>query len=131
MMLAARPSYEPVWEESLEDNFDEELGDRLYYLDAGDVSRHLVALLADGRIAEFPAVFALFERLHLEGDDYVRELATIGYLEGIQFAASHEPRVEESDFVRFLEPESRRWWNGLVAFWAGEAPAVEAMDSPE
>jgi hypothetical protein len=31
----------------------------------------------------FPAVFEIIERMHLKGDHYVKEAATIGMLEGI------------------------------------------------
>lgn len=130
LMLTACPSFHSIWDSDSRDfNINDETGERLGYLDAGDFARHLVSLLAEGETGSFPAVFEVIERLHREGDDYVRELATIGYLEGLQFAASHEPRVEESDFVPFLGPESLRWWRGLVAFWNGSATTVEPLDA--
>lgn len=128
-MVAACPSYEPIWADSHDLNVDHETGERLCYLDAGDLTRHLVALLAEGRTETFPAVFGVIERLHEDGDDYVRELATIGYLEGLQFAASHEPAVDESFPIAYLGPESLRWWRGLVAYWAGDASTVEPLDA--
>lgn len=127
-MLAACPTYRPIWDDSHDINVDEDTGGRLVYLDAADVTRHLVALQAAGQTATFPAVFNVIERLHVEGDDYVRELATIGYLEGLQAAASHEPEVDEADFVPYLGPESLRWWRGLLAFWNGTATTIHAVD---
>ena len=39
------------------------------------------------RIEEFPAVFDVIERFHLEGEPYLKEAATIRALEGIQNVA--------------------------------------------
>jgi hypothetical protein len=122
LLLAACPSFRPVWQQVAAENYDDEGRCRLHYLDAGDVARHLVELQRAGATAEILAAMRVVERLHVEGDDYVRELATIGYLEGIQFAASHVPDVDEADFRAYLGPESRRWWDGLVAFWDGSVP---------
>jgi hypothetical protein len=44
----------------------------------------MVALRLDGRTTEFPAIFDVIERLVMDGDPYVQELAVIGYLEGFQ-----------------------------------------------
>lgn len=73
--------------------------------------------------------FHVIELLHSEGDEYVRELATIGYLEGAQTAASHTTDVSASTFEEYLGHESRRWWDGLNDFWAGRAQSVRARDS--
>jgi len=54
----------------------------LSYVDAGDFIGHLVSLRLAGRTAKFPAVFDVTERLVSDGDDYVREFAVIGFLEG-------------------------------------------------
>jgi len=45
------------------------------------------------RTEEFPAVFEIIERMHLEGDDYVKEAATIGMLEGIQNVAGIQESI--------------------------------------
>ncbi|MCB0994624.1 MAG: hypothetical protein KDB21_06015, partial [Acidimicrobiales bacterium] len=71
--------------------------------------------------------FAVIERMHTDGDAYVAELATIGYLEGIQNMVGHAG-VDPAVFVPYLGPESARWWRGLDRFWAGEHPTVEPND---
>jgi hypothetical protein len=86
------------------------------------VARHLVDLLERGIADELAATLGVIERLHTEGDAYVQELATIGYLEDLQAVAARSLTVEPDDFVPLLGPESRRWWRGLNAFWSGEAP---------
>src|SRR3546814_400719 len=72
--------------------------------------------LISGTTAEFEAVFDVVERWHCEGDPYVKEAATIGFLEGIQNNSGHfglDPRR----FEPWLRPESRRWWDKLSRFW--------------
>ena len=62
------------------------------------------------------AAAQLIESLHLYGDNYVKELATIGYLEGIQNIWIYS----NTDFYDYLLPESRKWWNQLLKFWGGK-----------
>lgn len=85
----------------------------------GDFARHLLHLHRESRTAEFPAIARVIERLHTEGDDYVREAATIGVLEGIQNVWANDG-VDPELFTTHLLPESRRWWDELNAFWRGE-----------
>ena len=68
------------------------------------------------------------ELLHTDGDDYVKGLATIGYLEGIQTACFHTADVRQEPFEPYLGPESLRWRRGLNAFWSGMIPRVQARD---
>ena len=130
LLLDATPSFEQRWSAELEHdtihlNDD---GTRLHYLDASEFAVHLIALFKARRFDEVEAAFAVIERLHVEGDPYVRELATIGFLESLQNHAGHDQQIETADFERFLLPESRRWWNGLNRFWTGQAPAVLPAD---
>lgn len=99
-----------------------EYGDLLYVV-AGEFAYHLLALDQHGDRSDFPAVGAFFERLHLQGDPCVRELATIGFLEGIQNVWSNNS-VDPEKFTPYLGTESRRWWKSLKRFWNGEIPYV-------
>lgn len=129
LLLAACPSFGAVWTELEHDPLvvDDD-GTRLHYLDAARVADHLVELLAAGRSDEVAAALAVVERMHREGDDCVRELATIGYLEDLQNATDRHPGVDRTELEGLLCPESLRWWRGLDAFWSGGAPAVLAQD---
>jgi hypothetical protein len=133
LVLQACPSFSTVWSSLQHDDLHvDEDGNRLHYADAAEVARHLVARFQAGAWDELRACFHVIERLHLEGDPYVRELATIGYLEDIQNAAEREQIVGGATaFVPFLGVESARWWRGLSGFWAGEEPHVRAVDSTE
>ena len=124
LLLEACPSFAPQWvNEVLEENLDDANdGGRLFYVDAGAFIHHLVSLKVDGRDAEFPAVFDVFERLVVEGDSYVQNLGQIGYLEGLQMmtvtAAGLSP---ERDFRPYLRPASERIWGALNRSWGGPA----------
>jgi hypothetical protein len=121
LLLEACPSFREKWEEHRASYKCE----TLLYLDLGELARHLVALYHTGQIQEFPAVFALVERLHPQGDEYVREAATIGLLEGIQNTAQHNG-LDPEGFVSCLEPDSAKWWQQLNEFWTGEIPYAGA-----
>ncbi len=84
LLLNACPSFTEKWASHSaywEDNRENET---LLYIDLSEFSQHLIELHKSNQIDEFPAVFEVVEKLHLEGDDYVKEAATIGLLEGIQ-----------------------------------------------
>lgn len=76
LLIEACPSYR----EAAQKSEDAEL----LYVEASNFARHLLQLYQQGRTDEFPAVAQVIERLHIEGDKWVRELATIGLLEGVQ-----------------------------------------------
>ena len=63
--------------------------------------------------------------MHLDGDQYVKEAATIGMLEGIQNVALNSG-VEPESFVAYLKPESAKWWRQLNDFWEAKIPYVGA-----
>ena len=129
LLVAACPSLAPLWADlEHEEVYVNEDGSRLHYMDAGEVVADLVALHRVGADDEVRSAFAVIERLHREGDPYVRELATIGYLEDVEGEVSSEPD-ELAFFESVLGPESARWWRGLRAFWAGRAPHVTATDA--
>ena len=125
LLLVACPSFGPTWSSDLErdDVHVNEDGTRLHYLDAGVFATHLVGLHRSGADDEVRAAFAVIERLHVEGDPYVRELASIGYLEDLQGDVRAHP--DDHAFVEsVLGPESAARWRGLRAFWSGRAPFV-------
>ena len=117
MILTACPSFQEMWDKS-EDK-------ELLYVVMGDLARHLLTLYETGRAEEFGPLCEVIEKLHTNGDGFVRELATIGILEAIQNVWSCTATNPEG-FCRFLLPESRKWWKELNDFWAGKIPYVGA-----
>ena len=124
------PSFSARWSEIEVDPMflDEAAGTRLHYIDVAWFAPHVVGLHRSGATGELTRLFQVIEMLHTDGDDYVKELATIGYLEGIQTACSHTADLRQDEFEPYLGRESRRWWRGLNAFWSGEIPRVQARD---
>jgi hypothetical protein len=121
LLLNACPSFSKRWEEHRAFYEDEEL----LYVDLGEFAHHLVELLKANHTEEFPTVFEIIERLHLEGDHYVKEAATIGMLESIQNVAGNSG-VEPDEFVEYLKPQSVKWWRQLNDFWNAKIPYVGA-----
>jgi hypothetical protein len=118
LLLEACPSFQPVWEKHICD-YDEEIT----YVLLSDFAIHLLDLYRSGKTGTFPAVAREIERLHVEGDSYVREAATIGLLESIQNQWKNNG-VNPELFFPFLLPESARWWKSLNSFWTGESKHV-------
>ncbi|KQV51690.1 hypothetical protein ASC95_29665 [Pelomonas sp. Root1217] len=120
LLLDACPSFESAWAEHLAEN-----GGELPYVAAGTYAHHLHALYRSGRLECFPAVGLAIERLHLEGSPWVQEFATVGVLEAVQNVWANLG-ADPEQFALYLGPDSKRWWRGLVNFWAGKAPHVQA-----
>ncbi len=121
LLLAECPSFQQPWEAyRAEPSFD----DALLYVHLGEFARHLIRHWQEGRTPELARALALVERLHVEGDDYVREAATIGLLEDLQNNAGHD-QIDPDVFRPFLGPRSAHWWDALNRFWSGESPRVE------
>jgi hypothetical protein len=114
-LLSACPSFSTRWEEHRAFYADEQL----LYIDLGEFAHHLIELQKANRTEEFPAVFEIIERMHVEGDDYVKEAATIGMLEGIQNVAGNSG-IDPERFAKYLKPESAKRWRQLNKFWEGK-----------
>ncbi|HIC82668.1 MAG TPA: hypothetical protein EYP07_17140 [Kiloniellaceae bacterium] len=113
-ILEACPGFVPTWRAFCVEWAGE--GERPEYLALADLARYLIAMLEQEKLSELKAVFEVVERWHLEGEPYVKEAATIGLLENLQNENLHNT-TSPDDFLRFLLPESRFWWDKVVAFW--------------
>lgn len=100
-----------------------EYEEELVYLELAEFSSHLMYLHYNGQTQDFGAIFDVVELLHLEGDHYVKEAATIGFLESLQNNVDSEG-LNPNTFVEYLRPESLFWWGRLNDFWVGKAPYV-------
>lgn len=129
LVLEAMPSLDGVWdpEASLHPGSP---GGRLGYYDAGVVAFHAVDVLAAGGRDEVAALLRVVERFLVEGDHYVHELASIGYLEDLQNAVDRHPDLTRDDVVALLGREGRRWWKALDRFWRRAVSNVYVDDIP-
>lgn len=118
MLVEVCPTFADRWEEHKNEYTDEE--NYLPYIALGELARHLIELERRNEIDEFENIFRLIERFHLEGEHYVKEAATIGLLESLQNNLGNDAEK----FVKYLKPETAKWWNELNKFWNGEIKFV-------
>lgn len=111
MILEVCPSFQQAFSQSETKN--------LLYVVMGDLVRHLLEEYRTGRTGEFTTLCELIERLLVEGEPYVKDLAVIGLLEGIQ-NAWRDRGEDPENFGRYLLSESRQWWKELNDFWQGK-----------
>jgi len=118
-ILMACPIYAKSWDPA--DQTDENGEDRLLYCEASDLCRYLEARLDAHEDTELAEAFALIEALHVEGDAWVRNLATIGFLESLW---------PDERYLPWLEPVSRRWWDRLDRYMRWEDPSALSVIAP-
>ncbi len=122
LLLKACPSYKERWNDYFTESYSDG-EEQLLYVDLGDFAHHLIDIYKTDKLIEFPEIFEVIEQLHINGDEYVKEAATIGMLEGIQNVSSNDDLNPEV-FIKYLKPESLKWWNHLNAFWSGKTNYV-------
>lgn len=122
MILNSYPSYKVRYSNYLKENY-EHGEERLLYVDIFDLINHLIERYQKKYLEELEKLFDCIEELHLNGDDYVKEWATIGFLEDLQNKLLQE-NIEFKEFEIYLRSESRIWWNHLLDFWNGKTKYV-------
>ena len=116
LLVEACPSFSEQWRAFQEEWRDEAEGLPLYIL-LSDLARHLIGMVERNDTGRLPAIFAVVERWHVEGDAYVREAASVGLLEDLQNLNLHENGTEPEQFRGYLGPVSAKWWDKLIRFW--------------
>jgi len=107
-----------------EDDFE------LAYIVAGLFTEYILKAHQVGNREVYHQGLRFIEILHLDETQKVRELATIGYLESIQ---NTWPQDLLNSGVPFhdLGEESKKWWEKLNHFWAGDMKALREDDYTE
>ena len=123
-MLEACPRLSTVWEQFASD-YPEDPEYRPYYIFISDVVRECIRLSTDGGEDDVKNILAVVERWLIEGDLYVKEAATVGFLEDLMNTNLHSDTTPE-DFVPLLGPESRYWWKKVEQFWSEGTPIVDS-----
>lgn len=112
--IVACPGFAPTFDTFLTEWAEEP--ELPYYLALGDFSRYLIKLLENDQRNELSAAFKMIEQLHVDGDRYVREAATIGILENLQNTNLHGP-TKPDQCLEFLGPVSLKYWCKVTNFW--------------
>ena len=115
VLLDACPAFTTQWPAFL-DEWKEEADDLPLYLALGAFAQHLIGLLERGHTEDFARIFAAVEHLHVEGDEYVKDAASVGVLEDLRNRNLHT-HTEPEQFRPFLGAESVRCWDELAASW--------------
>ena len=115
LLIEACPSYREVSQRMPDED--------LLYVALGHFADYLLELHQQHQTESFSAVGRVVERLHVEGDSYVREAATIGLLEGIQNVWANK-KVDPDLFLPYLLPVSVKRWQSLNDFWSGKSKFV-------
>lgn len=105
----------PSFKVFIENDLDEE-DRKLDYIVAGAFARFLLSQYQKNETKEFSAIAQFLEDLLTLGTQEVKELATIGYLEGVQNVWGNN-LVDPQVFYEYLLPESKNNWNELNKFW--------------
>jgi hypothetical protein len=114
-ILEGCPSFRAEWDTFVDEWKDEKDGLPIY-LSLSSLARHLISMLEVGQTEAFPEIFEIVERWHIEGDEYVREAATVGLLEDLQNTNLHK-KTSPEQFRCYLGTESLKWWDKLYGFW--------------
>jgi hypothetical protein len=115
-LIKAFPDYEI-------DEFDEGLP----YCVAGGFALYLLEAFKNSKTSTLFAAGEFIELLHTNAEHKVRELATVGYLEGIQNVWGNNS-VDPEEMVPYLGPLSKKWWDKLNRFWSGDVYALRKED---
>lgn len=113
-IIAACPDFAATYDAFVAEWKDEP--ETPHYLALADFTRYVISLLETGDRQQLHAAFETIERLHIDGDKYVREAATIGILESLQNVNLHS-KTRPDQFLEFLRPESLRYWRKVEDFW--------------
>ena len=113
-LVLVNPAFTEEWV-GFKDEWNEE-GELPYYLVLGDYARHVKSLHESGEEQLLFEIFKVVEKLHLEGNHYVREAMTIGLLEGIQNITATS-KGGSLAYEKYLLPETKYWWDKLNSFW--------------
>jgi len=115
ILIEASPSFENEWVDFQEEwKYEKEKAP--YYLILGDFARHVKKLYELKEEELLNEIFRAVERLHTEGNSYVIEAATVGFLEALQnISATQKGRA--SVYEKYLLPETEFWWKKVNKFW--------------
>jgi hypothetical protein len=79
------------------------------YVNITHLVRHLIGRLAAGQTEEFPAVFAVVERVLADGDEEALSLMVAGFFEDLLNVDEYTDTIcQPSDFGPWLGPRARR-----------------------
>ncbi len=116
LFLTLTPEFQPVWDDYLS-WWDKRPRGR--HDDMAIFARFLVDAFTNGKTERFPQIFHAVEDFVSSEDQTVRELATLGILEGMQIISSNR-HMDLDAWLKWLEPASKQAWNSILKLRQGE-----------
>ena len=113
-ILEVSDGFKPVWNEFVSEWKDD--AELPQYLALSKLAGYISRLISESRTRELSDIFEVVERWHLEGDDYVREAATVGLLEDLQNINVVGWDVPDK-VHKLLLPKSKQQWAKISEFW--------------
>jgi hypothetical protein len=95
------------------------------YLALSELAQHVIGMLERDETDGVRTIFDVVESWLLDGDPYVKEAATVGFLEDIQNIRLHNGYTSPDDFMELLLPETEYWWSKVQDFWVQGKPIVD------
>jgi hypothetical protein len=87
------------------------------YTVLAEYSRYVLDLFNEKKEDRLKSSFDLVEDVFINGDQYVQEAITIGFLETLQNNISWSENVKGETFLPFLSESLKIVWNNLNDFW--------------
>jgi len=115
VLLEVDPTFQPVW-----DAFTDKWRDQIelpLYLALGDLARHVIGKLEDGKVVELQQMFAVVERWLADGDELVWEATMIGLLEDLQNPSLHKT-TSPDHLKQWLGPLAATQWIEVERYWS-------------
>jgi hypothetical protein len=123
-LVAEFPAFRLRWEKHLDFWKGKPAGN---YNDIAEFAHFVVQdLYPSGNTADLQRAFDLMEHWLVNGNQNLRDLVAIGFLEDVQNAASWQTFGRDA-FIPFLGPQCRQAWNEIERIWAGKTSLMEVI----
>jgi len=123
-LAADFPLFRPRWEKYLELWNGKPAGG---YNDIAQFAHFVVEdIYPLQKTEDLQRAFDLMEYWLVNGNQNLRELVRIGFLEDVQNVASGQSFGKEA-FIPFLGPQSRQAWDEIERMWAGKTSLMEVV----
>ncbi|MBX9906454.1 hypothetical protein K2X96_00980 [Patescibacteria group bacterium] len=87
------------------------------YTVLAEYCRYILGLYKENKTEQLKKSFYLVNDIFVNGDHYVKEAITIGFLETLQNNISWGGEIDEKSFLPFLSEALKTEWNNLNNFW--------------
>lgn len=102
----------------------------IYLFLSDTVVPHFLSLVGSADTKKTETLSRVVENWHTLGDSYVREAATIGFLESLQNRVEHD-KINREVVRNYLGRETQFFWDQVYLFWLGEIRIIPSSMPPD